>query len=137
MEIEIWKKIPGEKGYSVSNFGRVSSLRKILRQHKRNGFHFVAFNKKVKAVHRLVAKVFLGLDDHYIAHKDGNRENNHSDNLVACRHPNCKKIIGTCIISGKEIGIGNFRGAACYISAIISGRYRGGAAYGYKWRKAE
>ena len=40
MENEIWKDIPGYDGYyQVSNFGRVKSLRKVLKAGLRKGFY--------------------------------------------------------------------------------------------------
>ena len=101
---EIWKDIVGYVGlYQVSNCGRVKSLdRVIFRKNgyiqtikerilkpyiSKNGYKVVALSingkHKTMYVHRLVAESFIistiyNLD---VNHKDGNKLNNHVDNL--------------------------------------------------------
>lgn len=94
--MEIWKDIKGYEGiYQVSNYGRVKSLN----YNKTNREGFMSFNNngtgylqvcltkdkkyKKKLVHRLVAKAFIEkpIDKNYINHIDGNKSNNHVENL--------------------------------------------------------
>lgn len=93
MEQEIWKDIKGFEGqYQISTFGNVRSVykksTKILvvfktekgylraKLHSKNKKHYVK-------VHRLVAQAFIPNPDNkpQINHKDGNKLNNHIDNL--------------------------------------------------------
>lgn len=101
---EIWKPVLGFEGhYEVSNLGRVRSLDRIAtgpsgRQRRRrgqmlrdvidrHGYSLVGVNnelgKHLVRVHRLVAEAFC---DHpegcqVVNHKDGNKQNNVSENL--------------------------------------------------------
>ena len=87
-----WKKIPVkevENSYLVSNDGQVKSLKskKLLKfLSLRGGYRSVyitKINKKIK-VHRLVALAFIPNNDSnkkLVNHKDGNKLNNHVDNL--------------------------------------------------------
>ena len=102
--MEIWKDLTGYIGiYQVSNNGRIKSLsRKIVRKNgqfakvketilkpgtDRYGYSFVVLcNDRVKrttAIHRLVAAAFIPNPDNLpeIDHIDGDRANNHADNL--------------------------------------------------------
>jgi len=86
---EIGKPIPGfEDLYEVSNHGRVSNFRKILKTYKINsGYLALKLQKdgKVKSVllHRLVAELFVPNPEGKpeVNHIDGNKENNRADNL--------------------------------------------------------
>lgn len=103
--MEIWKDIPGYEGYyKVSNKGRVKSLlfqnnalnkkfprEKILKQKKDkyNSYRVELWKNgknKTWLVHRLVGLAFLGIpkENMTINHKDGNRLNNHINNLEWC-----------------------------------------------------
>lgn len=99
---EVWKEIPDYPGYEVSNFGRIRSYhlgnkRGISNRPQRimstkptnkNGYPTVKLfkkgqKKKLRYVHHIVAKVFLGdrpigLE---VCHEDDNRLNNKTDNL--------------------------------------------------------
>lgn len=86
---EIWKPIQGfEHLYKVSNTGKVSNNRIIMRASKINsGYVKVALSvngaKTYRLIHRLVATAFLEnpLNLREVNHKDGNKLNNHVDNL--------------------------------------------------------
>lgn len=100
---EIWKPIKGFAGYQVSNLGRVRTYNKVTytahhgARHWRNRILAQKLRKDnclqvnlwhngkpiTYYVHRLVAEAFLGeaSSDMTVNHKDGNRQNNHVDNL--------------------------------------------------------
>lgn len=60
MENEIWKDVPGYAGtYQVSNFGRVKSLRKVLKAGLRKGYLYISLRNKKFNIHRLVAIAFI------------------------------------------------------------------------------
>lgn len=87
---EIWADIPNYEGeYQVSNYGRVKNLSKgrILKGHKTNrGYIQVELHGKVLVVHRLVAQAFIPnpQDKPQVNHIDGNKTNNHINNLEWC-----------------------------------------------------
>ena len=98
---EIWKPVKEfEDRYLISSYGRVMSLQtntgKAIQRLKtlspsRNGQYIDVqlFIKDVvyhKAVHRLVAEAFLDnlAGKPFVNHKDGNKVNNHIDNLEWC-----------------------------------------------------
>lgn len=89
-ENELWLPVVGyESNYEVSNTGQVRTLRTGLVRKTRldkDGYVIVdlCLNSKyaTKRVHRLVAEAFLGVSTlPEIDHLDGNRSNNHVDNL--------------------------------------------------------
>lgn len=107
MSKELWRPVPGLDGfYEVSTFGRVRSKDRIIRT--KNGprlvkgrvraLHsgserymschiWVNGNRKSPKVHILVCRSFLGEKpsvEHEVNHKDGNRSNNHLENLEWC-----------------------------------------------------
>lgn len=75
--------------YSIDEFGTVENSRgKILKQYEwENGYKRVYLFKEgkyyLRYIHRLVAECFVTcLDDNYVVnHKDGDKHNNHKDNL--------------------------------------------------------
>ena len=91
---EIWKPVVGYEGlYSVSSLGRVRSefakyKGRIRRQQRSpSGYLVVGLSGsgkwKCARVHQLVAAAFIGPcpDGCAVNHNDGNKENNHADNL--------------------------------------------------------
>jgi hypothetical protein len=93
IEKEYWKTIDDYPDYIISNYGRVKSKRKTKKTFKflkpslNNGYTRVTLvnsnGEKHFATHRLVAFYFCeGYCDLLIVnHKDGNRSNNHFENL--------------------------------------------------------
>lgn len=91
--MEIFKDIKGYEGiYQASNTGRIRTLIKnkdgvtyLKEGITGSGYMCVTLckdkKKKSKKVHRLIAIAFLGYSDKDVNHKDGNKLNNHIDNL--------------------------------------------------------
>lgn len=100
MENEIWKPIRLCDGrYEVSNYGRVKSVFSISRKGKirltgvmlklhinSNGYYRIKIINKGYLVHRLVGFEFINNPENkpQINHIDGNKLNNHVDNLEWC-----------------------------------------------------
>lgn len=92
-ETEIWKEIDGERGYYVSNMGRVKTTNyrrtgreEIMKQTEcANGYGVLVVNIRgtVYAVHYLVAVAFVPNPNKYrnVLHKDGDFRNVRADNL--------------------------------------------------------
>lgn len=96
---EQWKPLDGFDNYFVSSTGKVKNIRgskpkgkkryKYLLNQSTNihGYKVVAMKQGVKyqnyLVHRLVAKHFIPnpLNKKFVCHIDGDRSNNHADNL--------------------------------------------------------
>lgn len=82
---EVWKPIPGEEHYEVSNLGRVKSLRRnlILRPYAANTYRKVRLSNRREYVHRLVAEAFLGgiPKGMEVNHIDFDKTNNRLENL--------------------------------------------------------
>lgn len=84
---KIWKNIKGTKGYYfISNFGEVKRVRynkTIFMKPYMNVYLYVKIFSKHYAIHRLVAEMFIPNPDKKpeVNHKDGNKLNNHIDNL--------------------------------------------------------
>lgn len=96
---EQWKPIPNfEAYYSISNYGRIMRTGKvagavvgrILAQRRGHPYFIARLCKEGKffyfTVHSLVALAFIGErpDGYQINHKDGDKFNNHVDNLEYC-----------------------------------------------------
>ena len=107
---EIWKPIKGYEGlYEVSNFGRIKSLKRLVKSHNKWGECYIIINEKIlktsdnklgylfvklfknnKAktyyIHRLVAEHFIPNPNNYkeVNHKDECKTNNVVTNLEWC-----------------------------------------------------
>lgn len=102
--MEIFKEIPNYEGlYEISNYGNVRSIKrpvfvngiqkrttgdKLMKPYKMpNGYLHVSLTKdricSSLRIHRLVCDAFLPSDEYKpdVNHKDGNKENNHLENL--------------------------------------------------------
>jgi hypothetical protein len=100
--MEIYKDIKGYEGlYQVSNYGFVKSLNRVIvrsdgrkrtiKERIKEGTHNKGYkrislcdnngNSKSLYVHRLVAEAFIGVSNLVVDHIDGNKANNHIDNL--------------------------------------------------------
>jgi len=137
--VEIFKDLEGYEGYEVSNFGRVKSFKKgkeriMVPRVGITGYYILGIfgsdgKQKTIKVHQLVAMAFLG---HVpcgmklvINHKDGNKLNNHVDNIevVTARqnshhfrppagaywHTKDKKWESAISINGKTIWLGAYK----------------------------
>lgn len=99
-EAKVWREIPGYHGkYVATTCGLVGSriikrspyLKSIdspylLKQFRQRGYPMVAVSGRNNFVHRIIAKTFLTDFDEglQVNHIDGNKENNHVDNLEMC-----------------------------------------------------
>lgn len=77
--------IPEFDGYYITRSGRVFSLRELSTQKDKNGYKRVSSGRIRKAIHQLMATVFLpppqpGQNE--VRHLDGNNQNNSIKNLA-------------------------------------------------------
>lgn len=121
---EIWKDIDGYEGYyQVSNFGEVRSVdRQIIRGNgiwnlngkclkqdlNRDGYSLVTLCKNAKckgfSVHRLVAIAFIGNSHLDVNHKDGDKNNNHVNNLeYSTKKDNLNHAVQTGLIKSNAL----------------------------------
>lgn len=90
MNEEIWKDVPFDSNYKVSNYGRIFSKRtnKILKgELTEKGYIRVALTEhKRYLVHCIVARTFIPNPENkpQVNHIDGNKQNNYVDNLEWC-----------------------------------------------------
>lgn len=90
---EHWKRI-GETNYYVSNCGQVASVfrekwRVLKASRASHGYLQVGIHGRARRVHTVVAEEFLGpppTPRHEVNHKDGDKSNNHADNLEWVTH---------------------------------------------------
>jgi hypothetical protein len=120
MQQEIWKDINKFEGiYQVSNFGRVKSFKQfkdglILSNKNSNGGYLSLIlscktHKLHTRIHRLVAQAFIPNPENKpeVNHRDGNKQNNHVDNLEwTTRAENSRHAI--------ESGLADFKGMNFY-----------------------
>lgn len=85
---EIWKDTIQDADYQVSNLGKIYSTKSdmILKCNGlRSGYKYFGNGKKSFKIHRVVAMAFIKNDEPkiktFVNHKDGNKLNNHLDNL--------------------------------------------------------
>lgn len=90
---EIWRDIPGFDDYEASSLGRVRTKPKILKPwfNKQSGYLQIGLGRRFKGpVHRVVCLAFHGAppdeEKRLVAHGDGDRLNNKSDNLRWASH---------------------------------------------------
>lgn len=145
MTNEIWKEIEGYGDrYMVSNFGRVKNCQrnKIMKTYRNRsrGYMEVSLTVNGKSnsvrVHRLVAIAFILKTGEEVNHIDGDKLNNHTDNLEWCNSQyNSEHAVGS---SGKLIspcgevhsfkGINRFCRENCLnvssISKLLSGKIK-------------
>ncbi|MGY0692639.1 NUMOD4 domain-containing protein [Virgibacillus sp. FSP13] len=164
----IWKDIKGYEGlYMVSAAGDVKSIKRsgtkggVLIGNIAKGYKRVLLKKNNKAkkffVHRLVADVFLDKqkDKNFVNHIDGNKLNNHVNNLEWCnrsenqlhayklglqkvdvtkahavRHEKTKRKIIQLSMSGEEIKIFNSIREAAKSLGMNDGTHISAAAKG-------
>jgi hypothetical protein len=90
MRDDIWRNVPGYPNYQVSRDGQVRSLTRhkpLAQAENKRGYHLVNLYRdgrpKNFLVHRLVAAAFLAVipEGWEVNHKDGNKHNNHLENL--------------------------------------------------------
>lgn len=117
---EEWKAVPGYEGiYAVSSSGEVQNLKnhRIRRTDRSSGYQRLTLHlngeKTRFLVHRLVARGFLCDWDSKLEvdHIDGNRDNNHAENLrMVTKSQNARAYQKTSGLS-KFRGVGWDRGA--------------------------
>lgn len=126
--MEIWKDVKGYEGlYQVSNFGNVASLNYRCKGKKHNlsqsiakvGYPVVVLcngkSQIMHYVHRLVADAFLLNPDgkREVNHIDGNKKNNHVENLEWCTPSENMR-------HAHKIGLNNIKNA--YLASAIKRR---------------
>lgn len=93
MSEEVWKDVEGMDKYQVSNTGLVRNKKTNCLMHQkigRDGHYLSVYltnngHENTYRVHRLVAEAFLGKQPGMMVnHIDGNKLNNHVDNLEWC-----------------------------------------------------
>lgn len=154
--METWKTIPGFSRYQVSDAGQIRSLNyknsgkvQILKPAPSPGGYLMTMlqtdncDYKTVPVHRFVAFAFLGMRPagKEINHKDGNKLNNHIENLEYVTHSQNTKHsfdMGLQIpLRGEEIG--NHKLTEQQVREIrdhaknFKGRYYGRAALAEKY----
>lgn len=80
----MWKDIPGQPGYRVSEDGQVKGPKGVRKQSTQSvGYLYVPIKGRNYLVHRLVADVFVPNPEGHplVLHKDGTRTNNKATNL--------------------------------------------------------
>ena len=95
--METWKVINDFPNYEISNFGNIRNKTKLLKiVPNKQGYNIVVLCNGIRKtinVHRLVAAAFVPNPENKpcVDHIDGDRANNHADNLrwVTAKE-NCK-----------------------------------------------
>ena len=83
-----WRSISNKYECSDDGHIRNKKTKRILKEYNscRDGYLRTQFDGKTRTVHRVIAKAFLPSDatKPYVNHKDGDKRNNHVDNLEWC-----------------------------------------------------
>ena len=162
--IEEWKAIENYEGYyEISNFGNVRNSRtgRTLKLNDRgNGYFCCTLSKnnirKNQSVHRLVAKAFIDNPEgkQEVNHIDGNKFNNHVDNLEwttrsenethAMNNGLCKynkPVIATNVATGESIEFRSVHQAAQHfgmykrcVEAVLSGQRKTHHGYTFEYK---
>lgn len=161
---ELWKPVEGYEGYyEVSNLGRIKRLSRVvtypdgklvrtpgkllsLKPGNHLGYILVSLCKNGKPaklyLHRLIAQTFIPNPDNHplINHKDGNKANNHVDNLEWCsRAHNVRHAYDTGLMDnsgGKHYAaraVVNCRGEE-FPTCVDAARAYGIKHYSYVWK---
>jgi len=128
---EIWKPVAECNGeYYVSSWGRVKSFKfgkeRILKERMQGpGLKYPVISLSIKSniyqvkIHKLVALAFIPNPDNkpQVNHKDGNKTNNHIDNLEWVTHKeNHKHAWDTGLFEGKRLALSK------PVTDIVSGK---------------
>ena len=152
---EIWRQVDSFENYEVSNHGSIRNRKtaRVLRQHNRNGYKSVVLYSEGRwsrlSVHRLVAVAFIPNSNNLpqVNHIDGDKTNNHAENLEWCTgFENQQHRVNVLLKAG-------FRSVMCvetgdiynsivsaakqnnsYIPNIVRACKNGTTAVGYHWR---
>lgn len=93
---EVFKPIQGHESYEVSNTGQIrrADTGECLKLFKVNNRHRVNMDGKRPYVARLVAKEFVPnpRDKPFVTHKDGDKLNDNSTNLVWVTNQEAQRI---------------------------------------------
>lgn len=137
--MEEWKDIPNSLYYQVSSEGRIKRLahqkwtemnqsysffkEKILKPSNDNSkgywrikIWYYKTSTRMESVHRLVAQAFIPNPDNLpqVNHKDGNKDNNHKDNLEWCTNlDNMLHAMSTGLMDAR---INNIRGIRSHLN---------------------
>jgi hypothetical protein len=141
---EVVKGITGNDGYFVSNSGKVFSTRPptgrgknldVMRELKQKKCSYgrylcVHLFRKIKMVHRLVAREFIGEcpPGYEVSHKDGCSYNNSSGNLQYVTHSEnelMKRLHGTSKGGERHHGVKLKKEQVAYIKDKLSSGTRG------------
>lgn len=144
----MWKPAVGFEGlYDVSDEGEVYShiTNKVLKHAvKKFGYHQVSLTKNRRIyycmVHKLVAEAFIPkVEGKFIVnHKDGNKENNHVDNLEWCT-PKENVLHSIYVLGNNQVPVNQYALDGTFIktwNSIAEAAKGTGAKAEHIWRNA-
>ena len=114
---EEWKLIEDNANYEISSYGQVrnKSTNKMLKTSLLSGYMVVSLTindrRMLLKIHRIVARRFLVCSNstHVVNHKDGNKLNNHIDNLEwISASENVKHAYRTGLNKGRKIKVSQY-----------------------------